>query len=131
MEGEYARLGVGASHDSEDPANDGNYDPVSLLGPPYARSIDFWKHLLGCLLFGCLMGVVGYGYLWSIEWVQEQWMGEGYAKSVETVDYFAGDWFWLAVTTFGGLAVGKLYLEDSVATFYLYLYSFSRSVFGD
>ena len=93
----------------EDAGDEGNNDPASLLGPAYARSSEFWKHILGCVVFGCFMGLLGYGYLQSIEWVQEQWMGEGYAKSKASVDFLAGNWVWLAVTTVGGLAVGAYF----------------------
>jgi len=87
-----------------------NLDSEIPVGPAYARDLVFWRHIVGCVVIGSIMGAVAFFYLEAIEKSQAELFGEHIIKprDVSDVALGSGSWLWLLTMTGTGLIVGFL-----------------------
>jgi len=91
-------------------------DLLIVFGKSFALNGAFWRVGVIALVQGVLMGFVALGFFNGFDYVSRTWLGawggEFYDKGMHnaTLKFGCGRWWWVAVTTLAGLAVGLLKL---------------------
>ena len=74
----------------------------------FAQEPRFWSLIFLVSAVGAFMGVVAVGFMNAVDKVPELWVDNGDFDEVKDCEYNQGKYYWVFVTTGGGLAVGLL-----------------------
>lgn len=74
----------------------------------FGKTRDFWVMFVVSALFGSVVGFVGLVVLNIVEEVPKLWVNNGSFDEVGDCDYYAGSYYWVAVTTGMGFLVGLI-----------------------
>lgn len=89
-------------------------DLNDILEPPFATPrppFAFWQDLVSLLLLGAFLGCVGTGYIRAYQSVQTAWTsadGTGLPTNTASLQFGAGNVWWIGVGAAAGLTVGCL-----------------------
>lgn len=72
----------------------------------FARETVFWKVMFLSGLFGCVIGVCGLVFMNFADEVPKKWIDNGDFDEASDCDYYAGQKYWIIVTTATGFFVG-------------------------
>eukprot|EP00966_Prymnesium_polylepis_P224317 5188918-Prymnesium_polylepis.1 len=84
---------------------------LNMLGPPFARTHAFWLAMLAAVLMGVVMSLVSlfmfnfFDKLGELTWYDEEY-SEGLKEGAANGQIGRGHWWWLWVTSGGGLVIG-------------------------
>ena len=101
------------------------------LGDAYALRYNFLKLLPLSLIIGLILGLLSFLFLEIVDRTTSIWFGsnpetslyDNFPDNLNSVNFYNGKLYWLAITTGGGLLLGILkvllkYREGEVATFF-------------
>lgn len=74
----------------------------------FGREGRFWRMIIIVSLLGATMGIFAVGFMHAADKIPSMWVDNGDFDEPKDCQYNQGKWYWVAITTIGGLVVGLI-----------------------